>query len=114
MRGGYTLDYQLSILKPDGTLLNRRHFTDSATVMVQADVKSTDLRLKDFIDARKVDVSVSVQNYVVADSTAIRHLAEEMKRSYPAEYDRILTFKRNVYRVLDKNSSQITPGVGKN
>jgi hypothetical protein len=114
MKGSYSLDYQLSILKPDGTLLNRRQFTDSATVMVQADAKSTDLRLKDLITATQVDVSGSVQNYVVADSTTIRNLGEEMKRSYPADCDRILTFKRNVYRVLDESSSQITSDSGKN
>lgn len=113
MNGDYSLDYQLSILKPDGTLVSRQQFTDSAKVMVQADTKLSDLHFRDLINATATDVSGSVQNYVIADSTTIRNLGEEMKRSYPADCDRILSFKRNVYRVLDDSSVQINSGVGK-
>jgi hypothetical protein len=105
-KGSYSLEYQLSILKPDGSLISQRLFTDSAKVLVQADAKINDLRFKDLIAATQSNVSGAVQSYVVADSASIRNLGEEMKRSYPADCDRILTFKRNVYRVLDERSSK--------
>jgi hypothetical protein len=109
-KGSYSLEYQLFILKPDGSLISQRLFADSARVLVQADAKISDLRFKDLIAATKPNVSGLVQNFVVADSASIRNLGEEMKRSYPTDCDRILTFKRNVYRVLDERSSQTTSG----
>jgi hypothetical protein len=111
-RGSYSLDYQLSILKPDGTVINERQFTDSAKVMVQADARPVDVQFKDIIKATKDNVSGSVQNLIAADSARIGGIAEEMKRSYPADCDRILTFKRNIYRILD--GPQISSGPVKN
>jgi hypothetical protein len=109
-KGSFSLDYQLSILKPDGTVISRRQFTDSAKVLVQADGKIGDVRLKDLIAATQSNIAALVQNFVVADSASIKNLGQEMNRSYRADCDRILTFKRNVYRVVDESSRRVTSG----
>lgn len=106
--GHYSIEYQLFILKPDGTVLTRRRFADSAKVMMQADASPRNLEIRDVVDATKDNVSGSVQNYIAADSSMIRSLGAEMKRSYPNDCDRILTFKRNIYKILDDSSSQMS------
>ncbi len=113
-KGSYSLDYQLSILKPDGTVIGEKKFTDSAKVMVQADARTVDMHFKDIIKATEDNVSGMVQNFIIADSARIGGLGEEMKRSYPSDCDRVLSFKRNIYRILDAPSAQISSGPGKN
>ena len=106
-KGNLTLDYQLSVLKSDGTVINRHLFADSAKVLVQADARVRDLHLTDFFDATTTELSASVQKYVLADSTVIRNLGEELNRAYPDPRDRLLSFKKNVYRALDDTTSAI-------
>jgi len=113
-RGNYSIEYQLFVLKADGTLISRRQFTDSARVRVQADARRADMHIQDFVKARQDDVSGSIQDYIIADSTRLDEIGEEMKRSYPVESERILTFKRNIYHVLDDTTTQITASAGKN
>ena len=109
-KGSYSLDYQLSLVKPDGTILSHRQFTDSAKVLVQADAGTRDLRLKELVSATKASIAGSIQNFIVADSASIRTLGAEMSRAFPADCDRILTYKRNVYHILDENPAQIGSG----
>ena len=99
--GRFSLEYQLYLLKPDGSVLRKRSFADSAKVLMQADASIGALRVTDLLDATKETVSGAVHSFVLADSSTIRHLGEEMKNTYPLDCDRVLTFKRNVYRVLD-------------
>jgi hypothetical protein len=106
-KGSLTLPYQVSVLKPDGTLLNRRQFTDSAKVLVQADTKIENLPIEDIMNATVTGISSTVRRFVNGDSTRIRNLGEEMNRTYRADCDRILTFKRNIDRVLDDSTSTI-------
>jgi hypothetical protein len=100
MVGDYALEYQVFILAPDGTLIDRHQFTDSAKVTAQAEVRTADIQNIDLIGATEAGVSGTIRNLVIADSARIRGISNEMKRSYLADCDRLLTFKRNVYRFL--------------
>ena len=104
--GDFTLAYQISLLRPDGSLMNRHQFVDSAKALVQADARIREFPTGDFVKITTGGVAGSIRNHVIADSVAIKGLAREMTRAYPTECDRILAFKRNVYRVLDDTTSR--------
>jgi hypothetical protein len=101
MPGNYVAQYQVSILGPDGNLIRQHQFVDSANVLAQADVKADNVQIKDLMVATVESVSGTVRSFVVADSLSIRGISGEMKRLYPDDRDRVLAFKRNIYRYLD-------------
>ncbi len=96
-----SFEYQLLILRSDGTLMSRRTVVDSARVFFQLDANAKDLRFGNLVQTMSQNVSASVQNSLVKDSLALAHLGDDMIRRYPDDCSRLLAFKRNIYRVLD-------------
>ncbi len=103
--GWSSIEYQISLLKSDGSVVNRCLLADSARVLFQADAGAKDFRTRDLFEATRHNVSATIGHVVLNDTTTLATIGEAMRQAYHNDCDRLLTLKRNLYRVVDDTAS---------